>query len=73
MSALPPKADIKSRNRALRTGPLGPRADWAEHVCSAPQLNVNLLRNCQSTIHVDAEVSNSAFDFPVTKQELDGA
>ena len=37
------------------------------------KLNVNLLRNCQGIIHVNAEVSNGAFDFPVTKQELDGA
>ena len=73
MSALPPKAAIKSRNRALRTGPLGPRADWAEHVCSAPQLNVNLLRNSQGIIHVNAEVSNGALDLSVTQQELYGA
>ena len=40
---------------------------------SYPQLNVYLFSNRQGVIHVNAEVSNGALDFPVTKQELDGA
>jgi hypothetical protein len=32
-----------------------------------------LFSNRQGVIYVNAEVSNGALDFPVTKQELDGA
>src|SRR6516162_2191260 len=42
MSALPRKAGIKSRSSHK---PVHPQAEWAEHVCSASQLNVNLFGN----------------------------
>ena len=64
MSALPPKADIKSRSSHK---PVHPQAEWAEHVCSASQLNVNLFGNRQGIIYVNAEVSNGTLDLAVTK------
>jgi hypothetical protein len=69
----------RTLNRAFFTSRFGLQAEWAEHVCpaphshfcSAPQLNVNLFSNRQGIIYVNAEVSNGALDFSVTKKKLD--
>jgi len=71
--------DISFTPKAFCTSRFGLQAEWAEHVCSAPQshicsapqLNVNLFSNRQGIIYVNAEVSNGALDFSVTKKKLD--
>ena len=34
--------------------------------------DINLFRYCQGIVHLDAEMSNRAFNLGVAKQELDG-
>jgi hypothetical protein len=35
--------------------------------------DINLFRYCQSIVHLDAEISNRAFNLGVAKQKLDGS
>jgi len=46
----------------------------AERFCSAPaSSNVDLLRNGERIIHIDAEVPDSALDLGVAEQKLHGS
>jgi hypothetical protein len=56
-----------------------PRSIWAQHinrgqsVSALPRrLDVNLLRNRDGIVYLDAKISNRAFDFGVTKKQLHG-
>ena len=68
---------VQSRPRNLvrhtSVNAVGPQAEWAEHVCSAPQLDVSLFSDRQGIIYGNAEVSNGALDLSVTQPELYGA
>ena len=45
----------------------------AEHPLCPGNSDVYLFSNCKSVVHLDAEISNGAFDFSVPKKELNGS
>ncbi len=45
----------------------------AEHQLCPGNSDVYLFSNCKSVVHLDTEISNGAFDFSVTKKELNGS
>jgi hypothetical protein len=63
-SGLPPKATEIADIMGLTEG---------QSVSALPRrLDVNLLRNRDGIVYLDAKISNRAFDFGVTKKQLHG-